>query len=94
VLLPVFDAIIDKARLQDFPVVGRVPRKFDSLTALSSGQSAVAHSGQLFFTCFDGPRSTAKTTWHHATCWRDCFEPGGRGNPLGGYWVCWTPDVD
>ena len=55
---PVFDAIVDEARMQGLPVFGHVPRNFDPLTALSSGQDAVAHSEELFFTFFDGPRST------------------------------------
>jgi len=55
---PVFDAIVDEARLQGLPVFGHIPRNFDPLTALSSGQNAVAHTEELFFTYFNGPRST------------------------------------
>jgi cytosine/adenosine deaminase-related metal-dependent hydrolase len=55
---PVFDAIVDEARRQRLPVIGHIPRNFDSLTALSSGQDAVAHTEELFFTYFGGPRST------------------------------------
>ena len=55
---PVFDAIVDEARLQGLPVFGHIPRNFDPLTALSSGQDAVVHSEELFFTYFNGPRST------------------------------------
>lgn len=55
---PVFDAIVDEARLQDLPVFGHIPRNFDPITALSSGHDAVAHSEELFFTYFGGPRST------------------------------------
>ena len=55
---PVFDAIVDEAAQQGLPVIGHIPRKFDALTALSSGQDAVAHTEELFFAYFDGPRST------------------------------------
>ena len=55
---PVFDAIVEEASLQGLPVIGHIPRNFDPLTALSSGQNAVAHSEELFFTYFNGPRST------------------------------------
>lgn len=55
---PVFDAIVEEARLQGLPVIGHIPRSFDPLTALGSGQNAVAHTEELFFTYFGGPRST------------------------------------
>ncbi len=55
---PVFDAIVDEARRHGLPVIGHIPRNFDPLTALGSGQSAVAHTEELFFTYFGGPRST------------------------------------
>jgi len=55
---PVFDAIVDEAGQQGLPVVGHLPRSFDTLTALSSGQNAVAHTEEFFFAYFDGPRST------------------------------------
>lgn len=57
---PVFEAIVDEARLQGLPVFGHIPRHFDSLTALSSGLNAVAHTEEFFFTYFNGPRSTEK----------------------------------
>ncbi|MDJ0698833.1 MAG: hypothetical protein QNJ07_03170 [Woeseiaceae bacterium] len=55
---PVFDAIVDEAGMQGLPVIGHIPRNFDPLIALSSGLNAVAHSEELFFTYFGGPRST------------------------------------
>lgn len=55
---PVFGAIVDEAREQDLAVIGHIPRGFDPLTALSSGQDAVAHTEEFFFTYFEGPRST------------------------------------
>lgn len=58
VSLPVFTAIVDEARKQDLAVVGHIPRGFDPLLALGGGQNAVAHMEELFFTYFQGPRST------------------------------------
>jgi tetratricopeptide (TPR) repeat protein len=55
---PVFDAIVDEAGRQGLAVIGHIPRNFDPLVALSSGQDAVAHTEELFFTYFGGPRST------------------------------------
>lgn len=54
----VFDAIVEEADIQGLPVFGHIPRNFDPLLALTSGQDAVAHSEELFFTYFDGPRTT------------------------------------
>jgi tetratricopeptide (TPR) repeat protein len=56
VSLPVFQAIVAEARLQNLPVFGHVPRGFDALTALRQGQNAVVHSEEFFFTYFKGPR--------------------------------------
>jgi len=58
VSLPVFHAIVDEARKQGLSVFGHIPRSFDALTALSGGQNAIAHTEELFFTYFKGPRST------------------------------------
>ena len=55
---PVFEAIVDEAGLQELPVFGHIPRSFDPLIALSGGQSAIAHTEELFFTYFEGPRDT------------------------------------
>jgi tetratricopeptide (TPR) repeat protein len=55
---PVFDAIVAEARTQGLPVFGHIPRNFDPVAALSSGQDAIAHSEELFFTYFGGPRTT------------------------------------
>ena len=55
---PVFNAIVAEADAQGLPVFGHIPRNFDPLAALTSGQDAVAHSEEFFFTYFDGPRST------------------------------------
>ena len=54
---PVFDAIVDEGRKQGLPVIGHIPRNFDPMAALGGGQDAVAHTEELFFTYFDGPRS-------------------------------------
>lgn len=43
---------------QGLSVIGHIPRNFDPLVALSGGQRAVAHTEELFFTYFRGPRST------------------------------------
>ena len=59
---PVFNAIVDEARSQNLPVFGHIPRNFDPLTALGSGQDAIAHTEELFFTYFGGPRSTENMT--------------------------------
>ena len=56
---PVFDAIVDEAGKHGLAVIGHIPRNFDPLTALESGQDAIAHTEELFFTYFGGPRSTA-----------------------------------
>ena len=58
VSLPVFQAIVDEARKQELSVFGHIPRSFDALTALGGGQNAIAHTEELFFTYFKGPRST------------------------------------
>ena len=58
VSLPIFQAIVDEARNQGLSVFGHIPRSFDALTALSGGQNAIAHTEELFFTYFKGPRST------------------------------------
>ena len=58
VSLWVFKAIVAEARAQDLSVIGHIPRSFDPLTALSGGQNAVAHTEELFFTYFKGPRNT------------------------------------
>lgn len=44
VSLPVFQAIVDEARKQGLSVFGHIPRSFDPLTALSSGQNAIAYT--------------------------------------------------
>lgn len=54
----VFAAIVDEAGQQDLAVIGHIPRNFDPLVALTSGLDAIAHSEELFFTYFNGPRST------------------------------------
>ena len=56
--LPVFQAIVDEADKQDLAIVGHIPRSFDALTSLGGGQDAIAHTEELFFTYFKGPRST------------------------------------
>lgn len=53
----VFEAIVDEARKQDLSVIGHIPRSFDPLTSLGGGQNAIAHTEELFFTYFKGPRS-------------------------------------
>lgn len=55
---PVFDAIVAEAREQGLSVIGHIPRSFDPLDALRNGQDVIAHTEELFFTYFDGPRST------------------------------------
>jgi len=55
---PVFAAIVDEAGRQGLPVFGHIPRNFDSLISLGSGLDAVAHTEELFFTYFGGPRNT------------------------------------
>lgn len=55
---PVFEAIVDEASTLGLPVVGHIPRNFDPLISLSGGQDAIAHTEELFFTYFEGPRST------------------------------------
>jgi len=54
---PVFDAIVDAGREQGLPVIGHISRNFDPMAALRDGQDAIAHTEELFFTYFDGPRS-------------------------------------
>ena len=58
VSLPVFQAIVDEAEKQGLSIVGHIPRSFDALVALAGGQDAIAHTEELFFTYFEGPRST------------------------------------
>jgi tetratricopeptide (TPR) repeat protein len=58
VSLPVFEAIIAEAEKQDLSVIGHIPRSFDPLISLGGGQNAIAHTEELFFTYFKGPRST------------------------------------
>lgn len=55
---PVFEAIVNEADKQGLAVIGHIPRNIDPLTALGSGQNAIAHTEELFFTYFEGPRST------------------------------------
>ena len=56
---PEFEATVDEARKVGLSVIGHVPRKFAALTALAGGQNAIAHTEELFFSYFEGPRSTA-----------------------------------
>jgi tetratricopeptide (TPR) repeat protein len=49
---------VDEADKQDLSIVGHIPRSFDALTSLGGGQDAIAHTEELFFTYFEGPRST------------------------------------
>ena len=55
---PVFEAIVAEARTQELSVIGHIPRSFDPLIALGGDQDAIAHTEELFFTYFKGPRST------------------------------------
>ena len=55
---PVFDALVAEAQAQDLAIVGHLPRHFDALDAIKGGQNAIAHTEELFFTYFEGPRST------------------------------------
>jgi tetratricopeptide (TPR) repeat protein len=55
---PVFDALVAEAQAQDLAIVGHLPRHFDALDAINGGQNAIAHTEELFFTYFEGPRST------------------------------------
>ena len=55
---PEFEAAVDEAKRQDLSVIGHIPRKFDALTSLAGGHNAIAHTEELFFAYFDGPRST------------------------------------
>ncbi len=55
---PVFEAIVAEARTQELSVIGHIPRSFDPLIALGGGQDAIAHTEELFFTYFKGPRNT------------------------------------
>lgn len=57
---PEFDAIIDEAGKVGLPVFGHIPRNFAALDALGGGQNAVAHTEEMFFSYFDGPRSTGQ----------------------------------
>ncbi len=54
----VFDAIVEEARIQGLAVIGHIPRSLDPLQALNSGQDAIAHTEEFFFSYFEGPRST------------------------------------
>ena len=65
VSLPVFNAIVAEGRAQGLSVIGHIPRAFDPVTALSGGQAAVAHTEELFFTYFGGPRSTRDMPQHY-----------------------------
>ncbi len=40
------------------PLVGHIPRNFDTDHSLGAGLDVVAHSEEFFFTVFKGPRST------------------------------------
>jgi len=62
---PVFEAIADEGREQGLPVFGHIPRNFNALTALSGGQNAIAHTEELFFSYFDGPRDTSDMASHY-----------------------------
>lgn len=53
-----FEATVDEAKKVGLPVFGHIPRKFDTLTSLSGGQNAIAHTEEIFFSYFNGPRST------------------------------------
>jgi tetratricopeptide (TPR) repeat protein len=53
-----FDATVAEARKVGLPVIGHIPRKFAALDALAGGQNAIAHTEELFFSYFGGPRST------------------------------------
>lgn len=55
-----FEAVVAEARKQDLAVIGHIPRKYDALESLAGGQNAVAHTEELFFSYFDGPRSTGE----------------------------------
>jgi len=55
---PVFDALVAEAEAQDLAIVGHLPRRFDALDAITGGLNAIAHTEELFFTYFEGPRST------------------------------------
>jgi tetratricopeptide (TPR) repeat protein len=55
---PEFEATVDEAQKAGLSVIGHIPRKFDTLIALSGGQNAIAHTEELFFSYFEGPRST------------------------------------
>jgi len=55
---PVFDAIVEEADRRSVPVIGHIPRGFDPRLSLGGGQDAIAHTEELFFTWFEGPRST------------------------------------
>jgi len=55
---PVFDALVSEAEAQGLAIVGHLPRHFDALEAITGGQNAIAHTEELFFTYFEGPRST------------------------------------
>jgi tetratricopeptide (TPR) repeat protein len=55
---PVFVALVAEAQIQGLAIVGHLPRRFDAIDAITGGQNAIAHTEELFFTHFDGPRST------------------------------------
>lgn len=57
--LEAFDAIVEEAAARGMPVVGHIPRNFDTDHSLGAGLDVVAHSEEFFFTVFQGPRSTS-----------------------------------
>ena len=59
---PVFDALVAEAEVQGLAIVGHLPRRFDAMDAITGGQNAIAHTEELFFTYFEGPRSTVDMT--------------------------------
>jgi hypothetical protein len=58
VSLEVFDALVAEAGVQGLRVFGHIPRNIDPRHTLAGGLAAIAHSEELFFTWFRGPRST------------------------------------
>ena len=54
-----FDVIVEEAAARGMPVVGHIPRNFDTNHSLGAGLDVVAHSEEFFFTVFQGPRSTS-----------------------------------
>jgi len=53
-----FDAIVQESAARGMPLVGHIPRNFDTDHSLGAGLDVVAHSEEFFFTVFKGPRST------------------------------------